>query len=200
MVTIEAAQLLFFLMSTPLSPLARLRREDTVLMIVDVQERLVPAMFEAERVLRYCSTLARAAQEMDIPVFVSEQNPDKLGNTSEALLRVLEKPTVVSKMLFSACTEETLDFLRKSGRSTVVLCGLETHICVLQTALDLVENGFTVFLPQDAVSSRYESDKRAGLERMRLAGVVPSTSEAAIFELMREAGTPEFKALLPFIK
>lgn len=187
-------------MSTHLPHVTRLKREDAVLMIVDVQERLVPAMFEAERVLRYCSVLARAAQQMDIPVLVSEQNPEKLGHTAEPVLRVLEKPATVSKMLFSACTEETLEFLRESGRSTIILCGLETHICVLQTALDLVEDGFTVFVPQDAVSSRYESDKRAGLERMRLAGVVPSSSEAAVFELMREAGTPEFKALLPFIK
>ena len=178
----------------------RLRREDTTLLIVDVQERLLPAMFEAERVLRNCALLARAARRLELPVVVTEQYPEKLGLTVALLAEALGKIAPISKMLFSACTENTLSALRDSGRSTVLLCGLETHVCVLQSALDLIENGFTVFVPGNAVSSRYESDKIAGLERMRHAGVIPSSTESAIFELLRQAGTPEFKALLPLLK
>jgi isochorismate hydrolase len=116
------------------------------------------------------------------------------------LADLLEGACPVAKMLFSACTPEVMSTLQSSGRRSVILCGVETHVCVMQSALDLVENGFQVFVPQDAVSSRYESDKRIGLERMRSVGAVPCSSEMVVFELLREAGTPDFKALLPFIK
>lgn len=178
----------------------RLRRDQSALLVVDVQEKLVPAMFEAERVTRGVSLLCRVARQLDIPVVVTEQNPQKLGVTVEAVHRVLDVFTPHEKMRFSACTEDVMHDLDLSNKGSVVLCGLETHICVLQTALDLVENGFTVFVAQDAVSSRYESDKRAGLERMRGAGVVSSSVEMAIYELLGEAGTGDFRALLPYVK
>ncbi len=183
--------------------ISRLRREDTLLLIVDVQERLLPTMFEAERVARYGALLARAARRLEIPVVVTEQYPEKLGPTVEPLREAMGEFTPIAKILFSACTEETmqtLSALRESGRTAVLLCGLETHVCVTQTALDLREAGFSVFVAQDAVSSRYESDKKAGLERMRGAGAVLCSTEMAVFELLREAGTPDFKVLLPFIK
>lgn len=178
----------------------RLRCDETLLLVVDVQEKLVPAMFEAERVTRGVSLLARVATQLAIPVIVTEQNPSRLGATVESIARVLESFEAIPKMRFSACVEETMHALDLSNRATIILCGLETHICVLQTALDLVENGFTVFVPQDAVSSRYESDKRAGLERMRSVGVVSSSVEMAIYELLGEAGTDDFRVLLPFVK
>ena len=178
----------------------RLLREDALLLIVDVQERLLPAMFEAERVVRNCALLARAARLLGLPVVVTEQYPEKLGATAPMVADALGTVAPISKMLFSACTAETMEQVRDSGRTTVLLCGLETHVCVMQTALDLIENGFIVFVPDNAVSSRYESDKTAGLQRMHHAGVVPASTESAVFELLRQAGTPEFKALLPFIK
>lgn len=183
-----------------MNSLPRLRRDDAVLLIVDVQEKLLPAMFEAERVARGASLLARTARSMQIPVFVTEQNPSKLGKTVAPLHRVLDAYEPIEKMRFSACADETLQQLRATGRKSVILCGLETHICVMQSALDLVENGFTVFVPQDAISSRYESDKRAGLERMKSAGVVAASTEMLIYELLSAAGTPEFRALLPHLK
>lgn len=185
----------------------RLRREDTLLLVVDVQQRLLPAMFEAERVVRHGALLARAARRLAIPIVVTEQYPEKLGPTVAPLREVMAEAmgefAPIAKMLFSACTEETmqtLNTLRESGRASVLLCGLEAHVCVLQSALDLLEAGFTVFVPQDAISSRYEDDKKAGLERMRGAGAILCSTEMAVFELLREAGTPDFKALLPFIK
>jgi nicotinamidase-related amidase len=182
------------------TPIARLQREDALLLVVDVQERLLPAMFEAERLARQCTLLARAAQQLAIPVVATEQYPEKLGATIAPLAELLGDCTPVSKMLFSACTPQVMSALKQNGRRSVILCGLETHVCVVQTALDLAENGFQVLVPQDAVSSRYESDKRIGLERMKSVGAVPCSTEMVVFELLREAGTPEFKALLPFIK
>lgn len=157
-------------------------------------------MFEAERILRSCVLLARAARQLELPVVATEQNPQKLGPTSPLVAEHIDERQPISKMLFSACTSETLAALNANTRRTVLLCGLETHVCVMQSALDLIENGFLVFVPQDAVSSRYESDKRAGLERMKSAGVVLCSTEMAIFELLREAGTPDFKALLTHLK
>ena len=182
------------------TPTARLRREEALLLVVDVQERLLPAMFEAERVARQCALLARTAQQLKIPVAATEQYPEKLGTTIAPLAELLHDCTPASEMLFSACTPAVMSTLQESGRRSVILCGLESHVCVMQTALDLVENGFHVFVPQDAVSSRYESDKRVGLERMKSVGAVPCSTEMVVFELLREAGTPDFKALLPFIK
>ena len=184
-------------MSTHIS---RLRPEDALLLVVDVQERLLPAMFEAERISRHVSLLARAAKQLDLPVVVTEQYPQKLGKTVAPIVDLLENHTPFSKTLFSACTPDMMQKLQSQSRRSIILCGLEAHVCVLQTALDLVENGYTVFLPQDAVSSRYESDKRAGLERMKSIGAVGCSTEMIVFELLREAGTPDFKALLPFIK
>jgi nicotinamidase-related amidase len=182
------------------TPIARLRREEAVLLIVDVQERLLPAMFEAERLARQCALLARAAQQLKIPAVATEQYPEKLGATIAPLAELLQGSTPVPKMLFSACTPDVMTALQNSGRRSVILCGLEAHVCVVQTALDLVEGGYQVFVPQDAVSSRYESDKRIGLERVKSVGAVPCSTEMVVFELLREAGTPDFKALLPFIK
>ena len=183
-----------------MTPISRLRRDDAVLLIVDVQEKLVPAMFEAERVVRGVSLLARAAKQLDIPIVVTEQNPSRLGATVEPVNRVLDSYTPIPKMRFSACVEETTAQLRATNRKSVILCGLETHVCVMQSALDLIENDFNVWLPQDAVSSRYESDKRVGLERMKSAGAVAASVEMLIYELLGEAGTDDFRALLPFIK
>ena len=109
----------------------------------------------------------------------------------------------IAKTLFSACTEETLAALqplRAAGRTSVVLSGLETHVCILQTALDLLEAGYAVFLPNNAISSRYESDKTAGLARLHGSGAVPASTEMVVLEWVRDAASPAFKQLLPLIK
>ncbi|HVF10389.1 MAG TPA: hydrolase [Abditibacteriaceae bacterium] len=181
-------------------PLTRLRRNDTILLIVDMQERLVPAMFEAERVARHCATLAAVARRLNLPVVVTEQNPAKLGPTVASVTEAAGTHAPIAKMLFSACTEATLEALARTNRSTVLLCGIEAHVCVLQSALDLIERNFTVFVAQDAIASRQESSRKIGWERMMRAGAVPTSMESAIFELLREAGTADFRALLPLVK
>ena len=181
-------------------PLTRLRRDDTLLLIVDVQERLVPAMFEAERVVRHCGILAAAARRLNLPVVITEQNPQKLGPTVAPILSAAGPSAPLAKKLFSACTDETCAAIEKTNRSTILLCGIEAHVCVLQSALDLIERGFTVFVVQDAIASRQESNRKIGWERMMRSGAVPTSTESAIFELLREAGTDDFRALLPLIK
>lgn len=178
----------------------RLRREDALFLFVDIQERLLPAMFEAERIVRAATLLARTAAQMQIPMLVTEQNPTKLGATVAPLAVALGEYSPREKMLFSACTPEVMEELKSSNRTSIVLCGLETHICITQTALDLREANFEVFVPHDAVSSRYESDKKAGLARLSSIGAIPCSTEMLIFELLREAGTPDFKALLTHLK
>lgn len=178
----------------------RLTRDNALFLFVDIQERLLPAMFEAERIERRAILLARAAAQMRIPTLVTEQNPSKLGATVESLSQVLGEYSPREKMLFSACTENLMQEIQSSGRNSIVLCGLETHVCITQTALDLRESGCEVFLPHDAVSSRYESDKKAGLARLGSIGAIPCSTEMVVFELLREAGTPDFKAMLPHLK
>ncbi|MBV9470755.1 MAG: hydrolase [Abitibacteriaceae bacterium] len=180
--------------------ISRLHRHDTALLIVDVQERLMPSIYEAEKVEKHCTLLAHAARQLQLPVVVTEQYPEKLGRTVPAILEAIDQLEPLPKTLFSACTPAVLETLRATSCSTILLCGVETHVCVLQTALDLLGHGFNVFVAYDAVSSRQESNKQVGWERMMRAGALPTSSESAIFELLREAGTPDFKALLPLLK
>lgn len=178
----------------------RLHCDDTLLLVVDIQERLLPVIFECERVVKHSEMLIRAARQLGLPIIVTEQNTERLGPTVPAIREVLGGSEVIGKMLFSACTEETWRAIYATGRRTALVCGIEAHVCMLQTVLDLRERGFTVFVPRDATSSRLESNWQLGWERMRHTGVVPTSTESAVFELLREAGTPDFKALLPFLK
>jgi nicotinamidase-related amidase len=181
----------------------RLRRDDTLLLIVDVQERLVPAMHQSERFVERCVLLARAAAQLQLPVVVTEQNPQRLGSTLPLLNEVLGQATPqvpIIKMQFSACTPSTWEALRATRCGNVLICGDEAHVCVLQTVLDLLEQDFTVFVAHDAIASRRDEDKALAVERMKAAGAIATSVESAVFELLGEAGTPDFKALLPYIK
>lgn len=184
--------------------LPRLRREEALLFIVDVQDRLINVMMEGERIVYNVALLARAARQLDMPVLVAEQNPERLGHTVPAVREVLQAHAgqfaPISKMQFSACTPEVRDYLAARPHSPILLCGTEAHVCVMQTALDLIELGHTVYVAADAISSRQEWNRKVGWERMRLAGAIPTSTESAIFELLGEAGTDEFRALLPLIK
>lgn len=179
---------------------ARLRTEETILLVVDVQEKLLPVIHHSERVEKNCALLLRAANQLQIPVLITEQYPERLGATSPSLRETAPHAQLISKLKFSACVESTLAALAKFNRKTVLLCGIEAHVCVLQTALDLVEQGYSVFAARDAISSRAPENAEIGWQRMMRSGVLPTSTESAVFELLQEAGTPDFKALLPFIK
>ena len=180
-------------------PQPRLTRDNALLFICDVQTRLLPAIFEAERVEYNIATLATLARRLEMPIIVSEQNSAKLGGTADLIAGALGEWTPVEKMRFSAWPDAQ-SLIESCGRRTVLLCGLEAHICVSQTALDLLDNDYTVFAAYDAISSRREDNRRVGWERMTRAGAVATSSEAAIYELLGEAGTDDFRAMLDLVK
>lgn len=196
-----------------------LKAEESILLLVDIQERFRPAIAGMDGVIRRSGILVQAARRLGIPVLVSEQYPKALGPTVEELRSLLPDPAAVfPKMCFSAAGCEPLRTRLKEAsgaaggfgfgaagdkappRRQVVLCGVETHVCVLQTALQLQEEGYAVHVVDDAVASRAESDRLAALERMARHGADRVTSEMVVFEWLREAGTPVFKELQALIK
>ena len=179
-----------------------LERSLACLLIVDVQERLLPTMHEAERVEAKCRLLLRAAEQLNLPVLVSEQYPKGLGPTVKALAS--NQAMIFSKLSFSVLGSEEIRgqflSLKEVGVSQVVMCGIESHVCVLQSAADLRQAGFDVYVVADAISSRSPESVELALTRMRGFGVQVINTEMAVFELAGKAGTPEFKALSALIK
>jgi nicotinamidase-related amidase len=171
-----------------------LHRESTALVVVDVQEAFRPyAAFAA--VAEQCAKLVQAARILEVPRIVSEQYPKGLGHTAAEVGLQEEQP--IEKSVFSAARADGFDLW---GRAAAIVCGIETHVCVSQTVHDLLDNGVEVHVPADAVGSRHAIDYERGLERMQRAGAIVTTVEAALFELLERAGTPEFKAVQGLIK
>ena len=156
-------------------------------------------MHEAASVERNLLILAQLARRLELPVVVSEQNPAKLGGTISGIAAALGEFEAVEKLRFSAWPDAQ-NAIEATERKTVVLCGLEAHICVSQTALDLIDNGYAVFAVGDAIAARTQSNFQVGWQRMTRAGVVASSTEAALYELLERAGTDDFRALLALIK
>jgi len=177
----------------------RLKRDDTLLLLLDVQTRLLPEMWEAERVERNCAILARVARIFGIPVVVTEQNPTRIGGTVAAIQSALGEFSPFEKMQFSGFSA-TKNEVENLGRKTILLCGLESHICVLQSGLDFLEAGYTVWPVEDAISARQQPNRRLGSERLKMAGAIPTSTESAVFELMQSAEDADFKAILALIK
>ena len=174
------------------------------LLIVDVQERLLPVMAAGNSVVERSKILLKAAKALDVPVAVSEQYPKGLGHTVETLIQDIGNAPVFEKSAFSCWRD---DGLRKhftvhhdGGRPQVIIAGIEAHVCVAQTAIDMAQAGFGVFVVADAVSSRAEASVALALARMGQSAVEVVNTEMAVFELLGKAGTPEFKALSALIK
>lgn len=179
-----------------------LNREDAVLVIVDIQERLAAVMDKRDMVIDNTIHLIEAAKLLNLPILVTEQYPTGLGPTVEKIAGALP-PTVkpVEKISFSCCGQpEFVHGVGDTGKKQVILCGMETHVCVLQTALSLLEAGYVVHMVKDAVCSRKKSDFIAGVELSREAGAVITTTEIALFQLLKRAGTDEFKTIVKRIK
>ncbi len=184
------------------TPKLKLDRTKAVVLVVDVQSRLAPAMPEdaLARVVKYGRALVGAARERGMPVLATEQYPRGLGETVPELRDVLPSAPLV-KMHFSCGADPGFAAaLEKTGRRQIVVCGMETHVCVFQTVRDLVGMGYEVHVCSDAVSSRTEEHRRTGLELCREAGAVITTAETAIFDLLHLAGTAEFKKVAPLVK
>lgn len=178
-------------MSTP----ALARASDSTLAVVDIQERLAAVMPARDAVVRATSILIEAATMLGIPVVVSEQYPKGLGATvAEIVAKLPAEATRVEKTRFSACGALPL------GRSQVVIAGMEAHVCVLQTALELVAAGHEVFVVADAVCSRTEANYRNALARLEAAGVVVTSTESVLFEWLRDASHEHFRAISKLIR
>ncbi|PWE31438.1 hydrolase [Maritimibacter sp. 55A14] len=178
-----------------------IRASDSALVVIDMQERLVPAMQAPARTIRNTRLLLRAAERTGVPALLTEQYPSGLGATVAEVASAAGDAPVLPKMHFS-CMEDT-EFaarFRALGRRQAVLTGMEAHICVVQTAASLVEDGYEVFVVSDATASRTIESEHACLERLGAAGVSVVTTEMVVFEWLGQAGTAAFKELLPLIK
>jgi len=175
--------------------------DKSVLCVIDVQQRLTPAMAEPEQVIARSELLMTAAARLGVPVLVSEQYPKGLGPTVEPLAKLAPDGATYPKVHFS-CTDDPgyRAGLDASGRRQAVLTGIEAHVCVLQTALGAKAAGYEVAVVADAVSSRDPANKALALERLAANGIEIVTSEMVVFEWMKQAGTEAFKALSPLIK
>jgi nicotinamidase-related amidase len=175
-------------------------RTESRLLIVDVQEKLVPMIANYDRMLGNCRRLIRGAKILEVPVFATEQYPKGLGRTVAPLAELLD--SVPEKLRFSCA--EVLDWglaaEQADNRFQIVVAGIEAHVCVLQTVVDLLAGGFQVFVPADAISSRGEFDWKIALDRMSTGGAVITTTESVLFEWCERSGTPEFKQISQLIK
>jgi nicotinamidase-related amidase len=179
----------------------RIELETTALLAVDMQEKLLGIVEGGDSVVARAGLLIDGFNALTAPVLATEQYPQGLGATVEPIAtRLGDAVERHEKLRFSACIEPILEPLRESGRRSVVICGIEMHVCVLQTALDLAEAGYVVAVAADACGSRRRVDYEAAAERMRQAGVIPTTAEAVLMEMVGAAGTGPFKAILPLIK
>ena len=179
----------------------RIKKEDAILTAIDFQEKLLPAMFEADKVEAAAIKMAAGLNVMGVPEIVTTQYAKGLGPTVPAVEEALGEFEPIDKSSFSAWkNEEYQSELQKSGRKTVILMGIETHICVEQTALDLLENGYTVFVPADCVQSRNPVNKELSLRRMEAAGVVITCAESVLYELLGSSRAVEFKAISAIVK
>jgi len=173
-----------------------LEKNESCLVLVDVQEKLAPLVLNAEAIIDRCDWLLRLANELKIPCVISEQYPSGLGHTVTALQHSAKNHPNIEKVYFSCWRDAQFKkHVHELNKKQIVLIGIETHVCVLQTALDLQIAGFEVFVVVDAVSSRHEIDYKFGLKRMKQAGITLVTAEMVFFEWVEKAGTPEFKVL-----
>lgn len=177
-----------------------LNREDVVLFIIDIQEKLVPVMKYKDQVINNNKILISAAREMKFPVIVTEQYPKGLGRTVPDLLDLIDEENVFAKNSFTAYIEEVKENLKSLGKEKVLVTGMETHICVFQTVRDLINDGYEVFLVKDGVASRAKSNFINGLDLMKDLGAVITNTETVVFDLLKVSGTPEFKLMSKLIK
>lgn len=174
-----------------------MKKESSGLLLVDVQEKLTPHVLQPEQLLSRCAWLMRLAKAVDVPVLISEQYPSGLGRTVESLRTLVTPYSPIEKVHFSCYRSSPLvEQWQKLGKKQFVIAGIETHVCILQTALDIqLHTDNEVFVVVDAVSARSELDHKYGLKRMKQAGIQLVTSEMVFFEWVECAGTQEFKAL-----
>ncbi len=180
-----------------------LERDKAALVVIDVQEKLCLAMDEQvlQRLTKHIGILLETARELNVPVLVTEQYVKGLGSTLPELAEKAAGAPCFEKMAFSCCgSAEFVDKLKASGRTQVIVTGMETHVCVLQTVIELRDAGFEVHLVKDAVMSRSKRNWQTAIEAMTLTGAVPTCTESVLFQLLKVAGTDEFKKLSRLVR
>jgi nicotinamidase-related amidase len=191
--------------STDHTEIARrpLEAEHCALLVVDIQEKLLPPIFEKDQLVRNAKLLIRAAAVLKIPAMVTTQYSKGLGGTVPEIAALLPETEAIDKDRFSCFGSDSFCTSLKrlpGNRNTLLVCGMESHICVMQTALAALREGYLVHVASDAVGSRTEWNWKMGLDRMRAAGAVISSTEMMIYELMRSSSSPAFKEMLTHLK
>lgn len=171
-----------------------LTRENSTLVIIDTQEKLAPVVNQRDQLIARMRWLGEIANELNVPILVTEQYPKGLGISVSDLERVIENARVIEKMHFSAMQEPLfVDALNEQQKKQVLLMGMEAHVCILQTAVDLVQQGYQVYVVEDAAGSRRDTDKRTAMARLRQLGVQVVTSEMVAYEWLHRSGTDQFR-------
>jgi nicotinamidase-related amidase len=180
-----------------------LEAEQCALIVVDIQQKLLPPIFNKEMLVRNSQLLVRLAKILSIPIMMTTQYSKGLGATVPEVTSLVPDVTAIDKLEFGCFGSDAFRAGLKSfpgSRNTLLLCGMETHICVMQTALGALNDGYLVHVASDAVSSRTEWNWRIGLDRMKVAGAVISSTEMMMYELLRCSGTAQFKEMLSYLK
>ena len=173
--------------------------ENGLLIVIDVQERFLSPIFESERVESRCKFIFEVATLFDVPILATEQYPERMGGIISSLLPFVGSP--YRKMQFSAFQDpDFINLIRLTGRTQIVIVGIETHICVSQTCHDLLAAGFEVVVCPDAVSSRTQDRHKLAMERLRDAGIIPAHTEAIAYEWCNSAENPKFRDMLTIVK
>lgn len=176
-------------------------KEKTAFVLIDVQGKLVEIVYESEKMIKNLKTLIEALKILEIPIIWLEQYPEGLGKTTPDIAELLTGYAPIRKMTFDACkNEQFMKALRATGKTQMLVAGIEAHICVWQTACGLKKLGYHVEVAKNAISSRRLEDKEIGLEKMRSAGIIITGVETAIYELLEAAGTEQFKKILRLVK
>ncbi|MFW6080990.1 MAG: hydrolase [Desulfosalsimonas sp.] len=178
-----------------------LRKQDAMLLVIDVQGKLARSVYEAEYVLLNQQKLAKGANLSDLPVILTEQNPRGLGSTVPEIRELLGELPAFEKTAFNACLEQKFfSDMRSTGRKQVLVCGIEAHVCVFQTVANLLDLSYEVHVAADAVSSRSAWNREIALQRMLKMGAVITSTEMALFELMEVAEGDKFKEFTRIVK
>jgi nicotinamidase-related amidase len=179
----------------------RILKQHTVGLVVDIQERLFPVMSDKEELLKKSLMLIKGLQILGIPLVVTQQYTKGLGETIPEISSALSDFCYIEKRDFSCCDEPALlNSLRELNAGNIIICGIESHVCVLQTAIDLKENGFYPVIITDAISSRHVSDLNLAKERFRHEGMMMTSTESILFELTRSSTAPEFREISRLVK
>lgn len=183
------------------NPFTRIKPESTAAVVIDIQEKLYPLINEHDKMTNVLVRLINGLKALQIPLIVTQQYTKGLGETIAPVKEAIGDFTHIEKQSFSCCGDTAFsDALKKTGRKNVILMGIESHVCVLQTCLDMLDNGYQPVLIEDCVSSRYKNDKKYAVKRMKQAGAIISTYESILFELTVVSGTEQFKKIAKIIK